>query len=203
MPVIRICENCRITYSSNPCKNLKFCSLRCYWVAKKGKIPWNKGLKTGQTSWLGRKHTLETRQKQSKAQKKRFQTEEPWNKGKKSLKISGENHYLWKGTTPINKWIRNRVEYQIWRKSIFERDNYICQICNTRGGQLVVDHWPKSLAQLIQENKITTLEEALNCDVLWDTNNNRTLCQDCHLLTETFGRRNSLVGGGKPQWLKH
>lgn len=181
--------------------------MACYTEAKKlrpsplkdRKFPERSGERN---AFYGMKHTPEVRALMSVAQKRRFLNTPAWNKDKKVPQISGENHYLWKGTTPINKWIRNRLEYQKWRKEVFERDNYTCQMCGQRGGKLVVDHWPKSLAQLIDENHITPIEDALNCDALWDTERNRILCQDCHLLTDNFGRRNSLVGR-KQRWLKH
>lgn len=182
--------------------------MACYTVAKRSRPSPLKGRKFPERSgegnlFYGREHTLESKKRMGQAQKSRFLKTPPWNQGRKVPQIAGENHYLWKGTTPINKWIRNRLEYQEWRKAIFERDKYTCQMCGKRGGKLVVDHWPKSLAQLIDENHITSIDEALNCDALWDTERNRTLCQDCHLLTENFGRRNSFVGGGQQRWLKH
>ncbi len=52
--------------------------------ARKGKSPWNKGLKTG--THKGCKHTEESKQKMSEARKGRI----PWNKGLKSKKIDVE-----------------------------------------------------------------------------------------------------------------
>ena len=156
---------------------------------EKGFEPWNKGIKglnTGKNNpFYGKKHNSQTLQEISKKLKGR----KAWNKGKKMKNISGENHYLYKGTTPLNKWIRNRVEYQQWRTKIFERDNYTCQLCNQKGGRLEVDHYPKTFSQLLQENNIKSLEDALNCEALWDTEKNRTLCEICHKATPTWGHR--------------
>lgn len=32
----------------------------------------------------------------------------------------------------------------------------------------------------MSENNITTVEEAINCDELWNINNGQTLCYSCH-----------------------
>jgi len=36
---------------------------------------------------------------------------------------------------------------------------------------------------------INSLEEALNCEELWNVNNGRTLCRKCHNKTKTYGRK--------------
>lgn len=53
-------------------------------------------------------------------------------------------------------------------------------MCNIRGGKLEADHCPKSFSEIFRENKIQSLEDALNCEELWDINNGRTLCKNCH-----------------------
>ncbi len=50
----------------------------------KGNIPWNKG---------GGKYTKVSIENISKAQKKRFEKDIPWNKGQKMPEISGKNHH--------------------------------------------------------------------------------------------------------------
>lgn len=89
-----------------------------------------------------------------------------WNKGKKYPQITGEKNPNWKGgITPINKAIRETLEYEQWRKSVFERDNYTCQNCGEVGGKLNADHIkPFSLYP----------------EFRFDINNGRTLCEDCH-----------------------
>jgi len=100
----------------------------------------------------------------------------------------GEDNYNWQGgKTPLSLQIRHSFEYKEWRKEIFERDSYTCQLCGlSKSGQLNVDHYPETFSELVKENNITSLEEALNCDALWDIKNNRTLCVDCHQLTPTY-----------------
>jgi 5-methylcytosine-specific restriction endonuclease McrA len=74
----------------------------------------------------------------------------------------------------------------VWRKTIFERDDYTCQMCGKRGDRLNADHYPKALSELISEHKIRSYSDARNCSELWDINNGRTLCVPCHKTTETY-----------------
>lgn len=93
-----------------------------------------------------------------------------------------------KRKTPLYKQIRDSIKMKEWRMAIFIRDNWTCQICNNRGSiQLNADHI-KPFYLLIKENKILNLEQAIECDILWDIKNGRTLCVDCHKQTETWGR---------------
>jgi len=78
------------------------------------------------------------------------------------------------GITPLNRHIRGSFEYRQWRKSVFERDNYICQLCGVKGGQLNVDHI-KPFADY-PELRFSLL-------------NGRTLCRVCHEKTPTFKAR--------------
>ena len=116
-------------------------------------------------------HSLETRQKMSlfwktyKRDKKQYQ--------KMAKTISGANHWKWKGgITKDRKKDYFSEKYQNWRKVIFERDNYVCQICKKTGGKLNVDHIkPYSLYP----------------ELRYELSNGRTLCIPCHQTTETFG----------------
>lgn len=90
-----------------------------------------------------------------------------------------EKHHNWKGgITKFNNTKRNvhmkTFEYRNWRKNVFERDDYTCQICFVRGGDLRADHIkPYSLfphLRLLLEN-------------------GRTLCDRCHRNTDTYGTR--------------
>lgn len=58
-------------------------------------------------------------------------------------------------------------------RAVLERDNYTCQLCEKRGGDLHVDHiqpWAEYV------------------ELRFDINNCRTLCVDCHYLI-TFGKK--------------
>lgn len=67
---------------------------------------------------------------------------------------------------------RSRYECTEWRKQVFERDNYTCQECGSRGGRLNADHikpW------------------CIFPELRFDINNGRTLCIKCHKKTDTYG----------------
>lgn len=101
--------------------------------------------------------------------------------------LKGEKSHLWQGgITPKNTAIRNSFKYKEIMKKMKERDNYTCQICGEHGGRLHTDHYPISFATIIKTYNIKSLEDALNCEAMWDERNLRTLCVNCHKNTDTF-----------------
>ncbi len=107
-------------------------------------------------------------------------------------KHRGKNSNFWKGgTSSLVARIRNCIQYKEWRERVFKRDNYICQKCNYSKGGILEGHHIKSLSTIIEENNITTLEQALACKELWDIDNGQTLCIYCHRLTNNYG--NNLI----------
>ena len=80
------------------------------------------------------------------------------------------------------------TKYDHWRTNCFKRDQYTCQHCETCGVELHVDHI-KPFSLIIKENNILSVEDAFKCDELWDMNNGRTLCIECHRKTDTFGAK--------------
>jgi hypothetical protein len=124
-------------------------------LARMGNIPWNKGTKGIMKAWNKGKPMT-------------------WNAGKR----------FEKGMTPWNKGlgtkcsayeiIKNSIEYKTWRTAVFERDNYTCQMCFKRGGELNADHIKR---------------QSDYPELRFDIHNGRTLCHSCHLKTPTFGNR--------------
>ncbi len=106
--------------------------------------------------------------------------------------LRGENNPFWKGgKTKLSVLIRGSGGYRIWRKRIFERDQYTCVFCNARNGVgskvfIEADHI-QPLSKLIDTYHIQSLEQAIACEALWDLENGRTLCQKCHEQTDTYG----------------
>ena len=105
---------------------------------------------------------------------------------------TGENNHLWKGgKTKLSQQIRTSAEYSFWRKQVFDRDNYSCVECGRKrkkGDRVIIeaDHiFPFS--KILDDFNITSIEEAISCKKLWDIENGRTLCRDCHKKTETWG----------------
>lgn len=106
----------------------------------------------------------------------------------------GENSSQWKGgISSLMNRIRNCFVYRQWRSDVYRRDCYTCILCGIKDGWskvlkkrilVEVDHYPKKFSDIIKEYKISSLEEAENCAELWDINNGRTLCWECHNLTK-------------------
>lgn len=88
----------------------------------------------------------------------------------------------------IYRAIRECYKYREWHKSVFVRDDYTCRVCKKRGRKLHVDHI-KPFSFVLKRHSIKSVKEALNCFELWDINNGRTLCSDCHRKTSTWGNR--------------
>lgn len=83
----------------------------------------------------------------------------PWNKGLGTL--SSENEKA-----------RKTKQAKDWRKAVFERDDYTCQFCNERGGKLNADH----IKRFADYPKLR-----------FELANGRTLCEECHKTTDTYG----------------
>jgi hypothetical protein len=90
-----------------------------------------------------------------------------------------------KVTTPLYCQIRKIMEYRQWRSDIFTRDNFTCQSCFVRGGRLQAHHI-KPFYQILEENKIVSLKQAIECVELWNLNNGLTLCLSCHEKTASY-----------------
>lgn len=82
-------------------------------------------------------------------------------------KNSGENHYLWNPnlTDEDRADKRNLKENIYWRKQVFEKDNYTCQICGQRGIELEAHHL-NGYHWCIKER--------------FDIDNGVSLCLNCH-----------------------
>jgi len=138
---------------------------------KKGQKPWNAGLPKEKSHLYGKHQPEEVRRKIGYAQ-------------------MGEKNHAWKGgLTSLRGKIYDLFEWRQWRSDIFQRDGFVCVLCGSRGGRLEADHYPKKFSWILQENKIDSVQKAIDCSELWNVNNGRTLCRDCHLKTDTYGRR--------------
>ena len=151
----------------------------------KGRIPWNKGLKniyseeTKIKMGLGRKG-----KKISKDHKKKISNWTKVNLKKYAFKkgdkrIVGKNNPNWKGgVTEIRESIRKLNKYLGWRANVFKRDNYHCQNCGEKG--YLEAHHIIPFSVIIENFKIETVEQALDCKELWDIGNGISYCRDCH-----------------------
>ncbi len=149
---------------------------------KKGHTPWHKNKKTGLVP--------KTAFKKGHSYGKRFK------KGD-----MGEKCSAWKGgITPLCRMIRSLEENKQWIKSVFIKDNYICQECSIRSGNgkaiILNAHHKKTFATIFKEflkeyNQFSPIEDketlvrlAMNYQPFWDIDNGQTLCKDCHNLTK-------------------
>lgn len=99
---------------------------------------------------------------------------------KLSIVNSGKNNHRWRGgITPLRHRIYTSFKTRQWRSDIFTRDNFTCQECGINNIKLEAHHI-KPFYKILEENNINTLEEALNCEELWNINNGITLCYKCH-----------------------
>lgn len=154
--------------------------------SKKGKISPNKGKKLPPRSeetrrkisekMKGIKRSKETRGKMSESQKGNKHCLGKKNrlgykntvehKRKVSIALSGEKNIHWiDGRTPENHKIRNSIEMRLWRESVFARDNWTCQKCKVRGGELMSHH----IRNFAEAKELRTSIE-----------NGITFCKICH-----------------------
>lgn len=110
--------------------------------------------------------SLETRALWSKA--KMGTKASPETRAKLSAMRQGKNNSNWKGgiSTSRDK-LRGSTEFKEWRIAVFERDNYTCQKCGVRGGELNAHH---------------IIHLALDVSKATDVDNGITLCVECHKL---------------------
>lgn len=113
-----------------------------------------------------------------------------YKKGKiKRVKLKpnfGKDNVNWRGgVTVLNEKIRKHIKYKLWRDKVFKRDNYTCQSCGKRGGNLEAHHI-KEFSIIIQKYVVKTIKDALDCEELWLLENGQTLCIKCHQKTFKF-----------------
>ena len=86
--------------------------------------------------------------------------------------------------TPLLKLkIRNTTKYLNWRIAVLKRDNFTCRLCHVsikKNNRIWFEVHPKSFDEICNENMVSTIEQALTCDQLWDLNNGLTVCYRCH-----------------------
>lgn len=131
---------------------------------------------------LGHKNSIETRRKIKEARVNQIFTPE------QKLEISKRVAKEWKdgvrkpealswyidGRHRANKPIKQSIEYKLWRKSVFERDDHTCQDCKLRGGELQGHH---------------IKPQSVYPELRFAIDNGVTLCRTCHMKTDSWGMR--------------
>lgn len=133
----------------------------------KRKISLSKRGKPSKTK--GRPFSEEHKRNIKKARKGQIFT--PETRKKMSDAHKGEKCHWWKGGRYHLREERYKAmcgfEYRLWRKAVFERDNYTCIWCgDNKGGNLEADH-----IQLWKDYP----------ELRFAIDNGRTLCHDCHI----------------------
>lgn len=171
------CEICK-----KPHDKKRFCSIKCRAIGS-GEFNKRTGLKPPSRKGIPwTKEALEKRQKTRVERGSNKPSKETIEKMKKTTKA----HYDKVGRrSGVVSLLKRTNKYRNWRKRVFERDNYTCQICNKRGGYIESDHIiPKAI--LIKRCG-ATIEKCLQYRPLWEIKNGRTLCKECHRKTSTYG----------------
>lgn len=111
---------------------------------------------------------------------------------------SAIRHYFTKYKVPRKKWkyeilhegiplttfLRNCNTYSTWRRDVYSRDSFLCQICGSNNK--LEAHHIIAFAYLLKKNNINSYEEALSCSELWEVSNGQTLCRSCHKETDNY-----------------
>lgn len=153
-----------------------------------------KKLNIGKTVWSKQKYCSRNcyfKSRIGKTHKSGYKLPERTEEHRKNLSISnrGENNGNWKGGKfKLVCFIRQSFKYRQWRSDVFTRDNYTCQECNKKGGNIEAHHI-KSISNIIDEYNLKTLDESVNCEELWNINNGQTLCKECHKKTDNWGNK--------------
>lgn len=171
---IKNCKYCGNEFEVPLYREKKYCSKKC--VGK------DFGFQKGVKSWITGKKKEELREYYKNGWKGTFKKGQiAPTKGIKYSEdriklMSGKNSARWEGgKSTYNKRVRNSQKFKDWRIKNFERDNYTCQKCMEKGGELRAHHF----------NSFTDYPE-----LRFDIDNGVTLCLDCHIkIHKKYGQK--------------
>ncbi len=151
---------------------------------KKGLTPWNKGVKgyhfkeyirtkpptEKQLKALEYGRKIKKGTKLTENQRKKYDVY--WNI-KLRERMKGKKNINWKGGKKQKRDL-DSFRYRAWRRIVFGRDNFTCQICTKRGGYLEAHHI----------NKFNEFPEER-----YESNNGITVCRgECHRSLDRLSR---------------
>jgi hypothetical protein len=117
----------------------------------------------------------------------------------------GKNHWNWQGGKSTLNWaIRNLHEYKVWRKQVFYRDSFTCQMCGEHGERLEAHHKIEFILLLKYflgendqfspiEDKEVLVRLAIKYKPFWNIENGLTLCKKCHKNTKLHNKGSLVV----------
>lgn len=162
-----VCKKVSYRFPSQIKKGYKaYCSKKCWYSVLPDRLRTDKtykegvlkGLKNGKDARIKAIKSAAVRTKMSKSHK------EAWASGRYKKRLGADNK-LWKGgVAALQNKARQTPEYKIWRKAIYEYDQYKCVVCDTNN-DLHAHH---------------VLSFADYPDLRYDTDNGVTLCRLCH-----------------------
>ncbi len=167
------CKECKKVFEKD-CSSFnwitrKYCSQTCSSEAKSRNM---KGIcfNTGRTHIKKGQHlSCETE----------FGKVPPWNKGKSNPHFAGPNNPKWKGgITPEHLKIRWSKKSKDFRDEIFRRDKYTCKFCGRS----------RKVGDRVILNVHHIKPFAIHRELRFDEKNVITLCRECHVKTDTYGR---------------
>lgn len=145
-----------------------FCSRKCSSMSQIGKkkAPHTDKWKIANSILhRGKRNSLETRKKMA-------------------ISKFGEMNPNWRGgISTETQLLRNSMEYKLWRNAVFERDKWICIWCFKKGG------WSKKEKRQIILNADHIKPFISYPELRFAIDNGRTLCEDCHRTTDTYGAK--------------
>jgi hypothetical protein len=182
-PIIVVCEECGMyrvvkKYAYTKRKDLMIDMCRaCTQRSPVNRKRASDAMLGDKNHFFGKKHSSESRAKMS--DKLSGENSPNWGRSpspETSKKLSdrqiGDKNHNWKGgITPWRVNMINSITYKNWREAVYRRDNWTCQICYTRGGDL-------------QSHHIYPVRDHKNDLLLFDINNGITLCEECHNITK-------------------
>lgn len=137
------CKYCGVEFETWNCVlkrgGAKYCSRNCAFKARRGE---------NHPNWQGGKPTLVCivcgKEFQSyldrRRKERRICSKSCLNKWQETS-LRGKNNPNWKdGISTENNIIRTSTEYERWKTMVFKRDDYTCQLCGIRGGDLNAHH---------------------------------------------------------------
>jgi len=88
-------------------------------------------------------------------------------------RFKGEASHFWEGgKTKESKLKKSCSAYKSWRMSVFKRDHFTCLWCGIKDNTIEADH---------------IKPQSQYPELIYDVDNGRTLCHECHKKTDTYG----------------